>query len=239
MASAKRSLLSLFTLICLIGASVATALGIYEANTDDDPDTKIPIQFIIPAAVGNTLLVMILVYLTSTIKTLSPSTKFFISFVLIAGLVTEIYLTTYVEKMPDAIGTYFIIVLNLLLRAFYVLQFVQDEWTRPFGVSVPTIKQVAQAVTPAAVVRPTPAPAPIQERTDPLNKWDTIWRRIRDSSKGLDENSKNQAFRDIIRPAKDSGNLTNDVVQQALKTLTYKDGSPVDSSDIRLGGRRS
>jgi len=228
MASAVRSLLSLITIIFLIGASVATALGIYKANTDDDPDSKIPTEFIIPAAVGNTLLVMIFVYLTSTIKTLTPRTKFFITFVLIAGLVTEIYLTSYVEKMPDAMGTYFIIVLNLLLRAFYVLQFVQDEWARPFGTGVPTIKQVAQAVAPAAVVRPAPAPAPTQERTEPLNKWDTIWKRIRDSSKGLDENTKNQAFRDIIRPAKESGNLTNDVVQQALKTLTYKDGTPVD-----------
>jgi hypothetical protein len=236
MASAARSLLSLFTLICLMGASVATALGIYEANTDNDPDSKVPIQFIIPAAVGNTLLVMILVYLTSTIRTISPMTKFFVSFVLIGGLVAEIYLTTYLEKMPEAIGTYVIIVLNFLLRAFYVLQFVQDEWTRPFGVSVPTVKQFAQVVAPAAIAKPA---APPQDKTRLVDKWDSIWERIRDSSKGLDESSKNQAYREIIKPAREKGNLTVDIVEQAAKALKYKDGSSIDPSDIKLGGRRS
>jgi hypothetical protein len=72
-----------------------------------------------------------------------------------------------------------------------------------------------------------------------VDKWDSIWERIRDSSKGLDESSRNQAYREIIKPARERGNLTVDIVEQAAKALKYKDGSPIDPSDIKLGGRRS
>lgn len=223
-----------------MGASVSTALGIYEANTDNDPNTKVPINFIIPAAIGNTLLVMVLVYLTSTIGTLSPGSKFFISFILIAGLVTEIYLTTYVEKMPESIATYFIIVLNFLVRSFYVLQFVQDEWTRPFAPAIKT----ASAILPAAVPARPSAP-PTQSYSGPserdrrsfIEKWDKIWERVRDSDKGLDIKSKSTAFGSVIRPAEKEGRISNDVLMEAAKLLKYRDGSSVDPSDIKIGGR--
>jgi len=236
MASTARSLLSLFTLICLMVATVATAIGVYEANIDDDPNTTVDLKFVIPAAVGNTLLIMVLVYLTATIKTIGPGTKFFISFVLIAGLVAEIYLTTYVEKMPESIATYFVIVLNFLLRSFYVLQFVQDEWTRPFGVSVPTIQEVAKVVAPESIVKPSSGPAE-KDKQSFTRRWDKIWERIRDSDKGLDMKSRSVAFSSVIRPAEKEGRTTDDVLMEAAKMLKYRDGTSVQTSDIKLGGR--
>jgi hypothetical protein len=240
MASATRSLLSVFAILFLMGSTAAIGMGIYAVNTDDDKSTEIPLKFLLPASIANTLLTIILLYLTATITTIGPGAKLFISILLIAGLVLEIYLTNYVTNMPESVATYFVIVLNILVRSFYVLQFVQDEWTRPFGTSVPTVAEVAKVVTPApiaalpTVIAKPPAP-PQQNKGRMIDKWDSIWARIRDSPKGLDENSKNQAYREIIRPAK--GNLTIDIVEQAAKALKYKDGTPVSASDIKLGGR--
>ena len=245
MASAARSLLSLFTLICLMGAAVATSLGIYEASTDADPSTTtVDLKFIIPAAVGNSLLVMVLVYLTATIKTIGPGEKFFISFILIAGLVIEIYLTTYIEKMPESIATYFMIALNFLIRSFYVLQFVQDEWTRPFAPAIKAASTVLPSVaTPKSSSSPSSAPAAStsaptdKERRTFLEKWDKIWERIRDSDKGLDIKSKAVAFGSVIRPAEKEGRISNDILMEAAKLLKYRDGSFVSASDIKIGGR--
>lgn len=238
MASAARSLISLFTILCLISSTILIGAGIYTANNDADPSTAVPLKFVIPAAVLNTLLVLALLYLTATITSIGSGMKLLISFILIAGLVLEIYLSNYVTAMPQSIGTYFVVVLNFLIRTFYVLQFTQDEWTRPFGVTVPTIQEVAKAVAPAPAPRPQPQPQPpAQPKERPIDKWDVIWKRIRDSSKGIDESAQKQAYREIIKPAREKGNLTLDVVQQAARSLKYKDGTPIDPSDIKLGGR--
>jgi hypothetical protein len=235
MASAARSLLSLFTLICLMGAAVATSLGIYEASTDADPSTTtVDLKFIIPAAVGNSLLVMVLVYLTATIKTIGPGEKFFISFILIAGLVIEIYLTTYIEKMPESIATYFMIALNFLIRSFYVLQFVQDEWTRPFA---PAIKAASTVLPSVATPKSSSSPPTPKDTKSFVEKWDKVWQRIRDSDKGLDMKSRNDAYFSVIKPAEKEGKTTTEVIMEAAKLLKYKDGSTVDASDIKIGGR--
>ena len=64
-----RSFLSLIALICLIGGTFATALGLIkiEADPGDQPITDE--EYIVPAAVGNTLCVIFLIWLTATIPT--------------------------------------------------------------------------------------------------------------------------------------------------------------------------
>ena len=235
-----RSLVSLFTLVLLFIGSVATAMGVLELGSTGNE--QVGEEYIIPAAVGNTLCVLFLIFLTATIPTRSVGYKLVVISLLLIGLVAEIYLTLYVEKMPYSIGTYFVIAVNFLIRAFYVLEYVQDSWA-PITFGSTTVASVTKAVEKA--VAPTPS-RPSQSDSDDDRKrefvarWDKIWTKIRDSPEGLTTESRKDAWESVIKPAIEEKKFTAENLKEAAAKLRHADGTnvPLASLDIRGGRKR-
>lgn len=123
-----RSFLSLIALVCLIGGTFATALGMMKISEDPTGKFISDEEYIVPALVGNTLCVIFLVWLTATIPSRSSAYKIIVIIFLILGIVGEIYMTFFFTQPPTVYATYFVVVLNFLVRTFYVLEFVQDTW---------------------------------------------------------------------------------------------------------------
>ena len=124
-----RSFLSLIALICLIGGTFATALGLMKIGSDPSETMISDEEYIVPAAVGNTLCVIFLIWLTATVPTRSTAYKLIVIIFLLIGLIGEIYLTMFFTKPPVVYGTYVLVVTNFLIRTFYVLEYVQDTWS--------------------------------------------------------------------------------------------------------------
>lgn len=123
-----RSFLSLIALISLIGGTFATALGMMKISEDPTGKFISDEEYIVPALVGNTLCVIFLIWLTATIPTRSTAYKLIVIIFLILGIVGEIYMTFFFTQAPAVYGTYALIVVNFLVRTFYVLEYVQDTW---------------------------------------------------------------------------------------------------------------
>ena len=233
-----RSLVSLFTLVLLFIGSVATAMGVLELGSTGNE--KVGEEFIIPAAIGNTLCVLFLIFLTATIPTRSVGYKLVVISLLLIGLVTEIYLTLYVEKMPYSIATYFVIAINFLIRAFYVLEYVQDSWA-PITFST-AVTKVAKTVEKA--VAPTPAPRASAETDDDelrrefISKWDKIKNKIRESAEGLTTESEKDAWRTTVKPAIESKTFTAEVLKEAAAKLKHADGTSVAIAPLNIHGGR-
>jgi hypothetical protein len=232
-----RSFASLFALVALVVSSGATIFGIMQEGSN----TVLAEDYIIPAALGSTIAVIFLIILTATIPSRSILYKLFVIVVLIVGLVAEIYLTVYVNKMPASVATYIVIVLNFLIRAFYVLEYVQDEWAPLY--TTPSVSEIVKQIQPQK--QPQPQSRPVESDEDSLrkefiSKFDKIKNKLRDSPEGLMKDSSDEAWRTVMRPALESKTFTIEKLKEAAGKLKHDDGSPVSVSalDIRGGRKR-
>jgi hypothetical protein len=218
-------------------AGAATAIGVFEANTDKDADVRMDLEYMLPAAIGNLLGVMFLVYLTASIPTRSTAYKLVVIFILMAGLFIEIYLTVFVETWPESIATYIVVVLNFLLRTFYILEYVQDEWAPVTW----AVNSVTKAVMPPSA--PSAKPPPVSDdkadrMKEILSKWDSVRSKIEKSPKGLKSDTSREAWRNIVKPSFESGTLTLEKIKEAVATLRHADDSKVSLTEFPVGGRR-
>lgn len=229
-----RSFLSLIALVCLIGGTFATALGLMKISEDSSSQMITDEEYIIPAVVGNTLCVIFLVWLTATIPTRSTAYKFIVILFLIFGLIGEIYMTFYFTQPPNVYGTYVLVVTNFLIRTFFVLEFVQDTW------SPVSWNDYLGAPKPASSGQPKPSgdKKPEGEKKsegEPSYKSDLRYRETKDKlrlaidkmkldSKGFDVKSEQQAFTELSKNLKD-GKSFDDSYRAAKGALKYKDGT--------------
>jgi hypothetical protein len=232
-----RSLISLGALVALVVATGATIYGIMQENRSQ----IIAEDFIIPAALGNSIAVMFLIFLTATVPTRSVFYKMFVILILMVGLIVEIYLTMYANQMPDAIATYIVIVLNFLIRMFYVLEFVQDDWASfSAATSVQSVVSQARQQMPSAKPMQTVSEPSEDDtlRKDFISKWDRIKNKVRDASEGLLKESESDAWKNVMRPALDSKSYTVEKLKEAASKLKHEDGSPVAVSSLEIRGGR-
>lgn len=120
-------------------------MGVITESKSTSPDSYWALPYVIPSAIMNVLCVVLLIYLVATLKGKSNFYKLVVAILLVSGLAAEIYMTTLLDMTNTAqeVGTWIVIVLNWLFRAFYVLEFVQEEWTPLF----PAAKDVAKAAS--------------------------------------------------------------------------------------------
>ena len=140
-----RSFWSLLSLIFLSVSSGLTIMGVISESKSTTPDAYWALPYVIPSAIMNVLCVILLIYLVATLKGKSNFYKLVVAFLLISGLVAEVYMTTLLDmtNTGQEAGTWVVIILNWLFRTFYVLEFVQEEWSPLF----PAAKDVAKAVS--------------------------------------------------------------------------------------------
>lgn len=237
MASFAKNIMSMFALVTLMLGTVITGFGIFKTN--DMSEKHLAEEYIIPSQVLNGLSVMFLLYLTST-SDISASYKFLIIMLLVGGMMIEIYLTMYSDRKPESIAAYLFISLNLLIRIFFLIELIQGEWVRPFKQTVKPIQSMVKDVI-ADVVEP-PKVEEAKSSNDLIEKWDKLKRILESKSEGLDKESRNNAWRNVIRPAEEAGRKDiKEVLKEAVALLKDKSGNsiPLNSVDAVGGKRRS
>jgi hypothetical protein len=96
------------------------------------------------------------------------------------------------------------------------------------------------------VVEPAPAPRAKQESAEEdygkmiISKWDSIWRKIKASPEGLDEESRKQAWNEVVNPASKEGRKdVMGVIKEAISKLKDSSGNPIPQSILdTIGGAR-
>jgi len=223
-----RSFLSLIALVSLIGGTFATALGLIKIGDDPSGQFMSDEEYIVPAAVGNTLCVIFLIWLTATIPTRSTAYKFLVIIFLVLGLIGEIYLTFFFTKPPAVYGTYVLVVVNFLIRTFYVLEYVQDTWS-PISwndyVGAPKAssgekKPEGEKKTEGEKKKPE-----FDDKTkETRKKIGEAIGKMRADPKGFDGATQDKAYK-AFNAAIDSGKSADDAYKAAKSELKYKDGS--------------
>lgn len=223
-----RSFLSLIALISLIGGTFATALGLIKIGDDPSGQFMVDEEYVVPAAVGNTLCVIFLIWLTATIPTRSTAYKFIVIIFLILGLIGEIYLTFFFTKPPAVYGTYVLVVVNFLVRTFYVLEYVQDTWS---PISWNDYIGAPKATTPSSSGEKKPEVDKKPDLTESQKAAaDAARTKLRDSvtkfkaAGNYDGKTINEAEQ-LIKKAAASGKTADEIHKAAKALLKYKDGS--------------
>jgi hypothetical protein len=225
-----KSVLSLVALLFFMGSSIVTGMGIFELNrTKSD---AIGAEYLAPAAIANTLAVIFLIYLTSTLEDTTTAYKLLIITLLLAGLVSEIYLSLFSEEKVVSVFAYFIMAINFLFRGFLVIQYVQlGDWTSPSWGEMKTVSEIAK-----------PAPKPVAEddelRREFISKWDRIKNKILNSPEGLTSESTKDAWETVVKPAIASKTFTAEKLKEAAAKLKHADGTPVVIAPVDIRGGR-
>lgn len=223
-----RSFLSLIALICLIGGSFATALGLIKIEGDQSDQPIADEEYIVPAAIGNTLCVIFLIWLTATIPTRSTAYKFIVITVLLFGIIGEIYTTFYFTTRPTIYATYVLVVVNFMIRTFYVLEYVQDTWA---PISWTDYAGAPRASSSSSSSPPSEKKPDGEKRPDLDDKAREIKKKIgeavgkmKSDVKGFDGTTQDKAYR-AFNAAIVSGKTADDAYRAAKGELKYKDGS--------------
>jgi hypothetical protein len=178
----------------------------------------------------NVLCVVLLIYLIATIKGKSNFYKLVVSFLLLSGLAAEIYMTTLLNMthVGEQAATWIVIILNWLFRTFYVLEFVQEEWTPLF----PAAKEAVKAASSSSSSSSTGTPDKLKELD---KRWNELLDKLRANNggrEGLDGSSVGDAKK-ILSDARKSGSFNIDSVLASAKSkIKRKDGAAL------IGGRR-
>lgn len=231
-----RSFLSLIALIFLMIGTGITMYGLIEIGNDPSAQYLMDEQFIVPGAVGNTLCVIFLVWITMLLPNRSNGYKFLIISILILGLIAEIYLTFFFPKPPAVYGTYVLVVLNFLIRTFYVLDYVQDSWD--FLDEVPTLSKPSAPVSKPVEQRSEPekkAELTDQQREakrDAREKLDASIKTLKEDPRGYMGPSIQQADQEIGKQIR-AGKSAYEAFRAAKDLLKYKDGTPYTGAGRR------
>lgn len=221
-----RSFLSLIALVSLIGGTFATALGLIKIGDDPSGQFMSDEEYIVPAAVGNTLCVIFLIWLTATIPTRSTAYKFIVIIFLIFGLIGEIYLTFFFTKPPAVYGTYVLVVVNFLIRTFYVLEYVQDTWSPiSWNDYLGAPKPGTSSSSSSGDKKPEGDKKPDDDKTkEAKKKLGEAIAKIKADPKGIDGKAMNDAYNKLKDEIK-AGKSVDDAYKAAKAVLKYKDGS--------------
>lgn len=248
MADLLKNVVSLITLVLFFVGTGFTIYGIFKTN--DMSEKNLEEKFIIPSQVLNGLTVMFLLYLTATNLTFSPSYKLLIIFLLVGGIIIEIYLTSYANREAESIAAYVFISLNFLIRAFFLIDLVQSEWVKPFTSPVKPIQEALKesVMKPAEqaikdIITPKPSPQP-QQKTEAQNDISTKWTNLKEVLKarpeGLDGKSESDAWKTVIKPAKESDRKdVMAVLKEAVAVMKDSNGNPIPLNSVdSIGGSR-
>ena len=225
-----RSFLSLVALICLIGGTFATALGLMKIGETPSGQMLTDEEYIIPAAVGNTLCVIFLIWLTATIPTRSTAYKLVVILFLMLGLIGEIYLTFFFTEPPIVYGTYVLVVVNFLIRTFYVLEYVQDtwspvSWTDYQGAPKPASSASSSSSSSSSSSASSGDKKPVDDKEkEATRKITEAIKKMEADAKKVDNKSRQPAY-DKTKSEIRAGKSVDDAYKAGKALLKHADGS--------------
>lgn len=236
MSRLTKNLTALGALVLLIAGAGVTIIGIFKAG--EVQDKTLGDEYIIPSQVFNSLTVVFLLYLTANNTSFSASYKLLIILLLVGGLVIEIYLTNYSDRKPESIAAYAFIVLNFLIRTFFLIDLSQSEWISPITQPVaPIQKAIKQTITDITTSTPSPSPTVSSDTlvTEYKDQWRNIVKDVKAKNPDVDGSTVGTAWR-VIDEAVKNEELTKAYLKEALSKLKNKDGS--DVTGVSVGGKR-
>jgi hypothetical protein len=251
MADFTKNIVGLVALLCFMVGSGLTMVGIFK--TTDLSEKYVNDSYIIPSQVLNGLTVMFLLYLTATNDTFTSSYKLLIIFLLVGGMLLEIYLSSYADRKAESIAAYVFIVLNFLIRAFFLIDLAQSEWVKPFTSPVKPVQEaikqtivapvenIVKSVT-QEVTKPEPTKSEFKQDVskDLISKWDKLRDSLKDKPEGLNQDSQKDAWENVVKPARNSGRKDiKEVLKEAVEKLKDKDGNPIPLNVVdTVGGKK-
>lgn len=247
MADFTKNVVSLITLLLFLVGTGLTGYGIFRTN--EMSEKHLDEAYIIPSQVLNGLTVMFLLYLTST-SNFSASYKFLIIILLVGGMILEIYLTSYADRKAESIAAYVFISLNFLVRAFFLIDLLQGEWVSPIRYTAKPVQQVikdnvmkpVEQAVKEVISAPKEDVKPVIDDTgrEIISKWDKLKGILRSKPEGINPDSEKDAWKSVVRPAKDEGRTDiKEVLKEAVGKLKDKDGNPIPLNSVdAVGGRK-
>ena len=235
---ALRKLITLGSILLLIGAAYLNLLAIFEANTTNNKDTVV--TYTVSANIINGLVVFALIILTFNSIQFSTFYKLFIIIVLLTGLIVELYLIG-TELYTRNYGTYVVLILNLLLRVYYLVYYFQDAWAM-FPVATTQIIE-RTVVQPTRILERTVAPTTVERVQDEdadkfVDQWKALFRQAREKvgRDNFDEISRERGYKEVILPALSSRDFSKDRLRDATGYLKDKAGNAI--KDLVYGGKK-
>jgi hypothetical protein len=235
---ALRKLLTLISILLVIGAAYINLLAIYEANTTNDKDTVV--TYTVSANIINGLAVLCLVVLTINSTVFSTFYKAFIILVLLGGLIAELYLIG-TELYTKNYGTYIALILNLLIRVYYLIYYFNEAWAMFPSSGTTTIIQ-RTIVQPQKTIERTIIPSSTERVMDEdadkfRDQWKSLFRQAREKvgRDNFDDSGISKAYKEVIEPAVAARDFSRDRLKDAGKYLKDKSGNIID---VVFGGKR-
>jgi hypothetical protein len=235
---ALRKLITLASILLVVGAAYVNLLAIFEANTSNNKDTVV--TYTVAANIINGIAVLALVVLTINSVKFSSFYKIFVIFILLGGLVAELYFIG-TELYTRNYTTYLILILNLLVRVYYLIYYFNDAWAMFPSTGATTIIQ--QTITqPQKTIEKIIVPQGAEKAMDEdarqfRDQFRDIVRQAKEKvgKDNFDDVAKNKAYPEVIDPAVRARDFSKDRLKDAAKYLKDKSGNVID---VVFGGRR-
>lgn len=237
---ALRKLVTLASILLLIGAAYINLLAIYEANTTNDKDTVV--TYTVSANIINGLAVLALVVLTINSTVFTTFYKAFVILILLGGLIVELYLIG-TELYTRNYYTYIVLILNLLIRVYYLIYYFNEAWAMFPSMGTTTVIERTVVQQPGKVIEKTILPPKAERVMDAdadnfVEQWKNIFRQAREKvgRDNFDEMSREKGFQEVIRPAVAARDFSRDRLKDAAGYLKDKTGNPI--RDLAFGGKK-
>lgn len=231
---AVRKAITLLSILLLIGAAYLNLLGIFEANTTNKKDTVL--THTVSANIINGLAVLVLIVLTINSTRFSTFYKMFIIIVLLVGLIVELYLIG-TELYTKNYGSYVVLILNLLVRVYYLVYYFNDAWAM-FPAGTVVIGQTVSAKKPEQVILPPSVEKVIDADSENFrNQFRSLFKQAREKvgRDNFDNSTIDKAYREVIDPAVAARDFSRDRLKDAAKYLKDKSGNAIE---LVFGGKR-
>lgn len=237
-----RKILAVLGIIFIIISAYLNLLGILEANSTDDRD--LILAYTVSANIVNGIAILCLIVLTFNSKKLSTIYKLIIILVLLSGLVGEYYFLA-TELYSKNYTTYILLIVNLLVRVYYLVYYFNESWAMFPGYHVAYIKDLEKASMPRSIenVLAPKDGADVNEITDAeveafKERWKKLVSQARDKvgRDNFDDPNAQRARSKVIDPAITSRDFSLEKLREAATYLKDKAGREI--SDLVFGGRK-
>lgn len=232
-----RKVVAVVGIALILGATYLNLLGILEANTDNDQATFL--GFVISGNVVNGLAVMCLLILTATSPKFSLMYKLVLAMILLGGLVAELYLVG-TELHSKNYGTYVAVLVNLLLRVYYLVYYFNESWAMFPASYLPAPSVSVIRETERVIIPPGASVDDITRGESEAFKerWKGIFRQAREKvgSENLSQASIDRGYKEVITPAINAKDFSYERLKEAASYLEDKSGNKV--TGLVFGGKR-
>lgn len=228
-----RKFLSVIGILLIVGAAYLNLLGILEANTTNNKDKLL--GYVISGNIINSIAVLCLIILTINSTRLSSLFKVLLIIVLLTGLIGELYLVS-TELYSKNYVNYIVLILNLLVRTYYLIYYFNQAWAMFPGSTIAITKTVQSVIAPSEGVKVNQL---TDEETEAFKeKWRSIFKQARQKvgNENFDNSSMDKAWAEVINPAIKVRDYSADRLREAANYLKDKAGNQI--KDLVFGGKK-